>query len=222
MMLLQAEKLQTRLQDMDKLLAHFDCRGRFGKQHHPLKYSTLGLYEGEHQREDTFPNALEDFLAFQEAREAFIKQFSLLEASAGALSAQLHGITFALNCSISMTEEEDGKEGKDGRKGEKRRGACQTFTEILLMIRSSGDQLKQATLDLDNVIISFEAMSAPNKWSIMVNDSLVLMKSHRETADHIEAIASRAVHESKQAFNLLMDLLQDSSTEEYIRNLTEQ
>ncbi|XP_035996258.1 laminin subunit gamma-3 [Fundulus heteroclitus] len=218
----QAEKLQTRLQDLEKLLAHFDCRGRFGKRYHPLKYSSAGLYEGEHQREDTFPNALEDFLAFQEAREAFIKQFSLLEASAGALSAQLHGITLALNCSISMTEEEDREEGKDGSNDEKNRRGCQTFTKILLMIRASADQLKQATLDLDNVIISFEAMSAPNKWSVMVNDSQVLMKSHRQTADHIEAIASRAVRESKQAFSLLMDLLQDNSTEEYIRNLTEQ
>ncbi|KAM4720367.1 laminin subunit gamma-3 [Anableps anableps] len=218
----QAEKLQTRLRDLDKLLAHFDCRGRFGKRYHPLKYSTAGLYEGEHQREDTFPNALEDFLAFQEAREAFIKQFSLLEASAGTLSAQLHSIAFALNCSISMTEDEDGEDGKGERKDEKSREACQTFTEILLMIMASRDQLKQATLDLDNVIISFEAMSAPNKWSIMVNDSQVLMKSHRETAAHIEAIASRAVRESKQAFSLLMDLLQDNSTEEYIRNLTEQ
>ncbi|XP_032425902.1 laminin subunit gamma-3 [Xiphophorus hellerii] len=217
-----AEKLQTRLQDLDKLLAHFDCRGRFGKRHHPLKYATTGLYEGEHQREDTFPNALEDFLAFQEAREAFIKQFSLLEASAGALSAQLHGITFALNCSISLTEEEDEEEGKDGRKDEESTGACRTFTKILLMIRASRDQLKQATLDLDNVVISFEAMSAPNKWSIMVNDSQVLMKSHRETADHIEAVASRAVRESKQAFSFLMDLLQDNSTEEYTRNLKEQ
>uniref|UniRef100_A0A3P9QE66 Laminin, gamma 3 n=1 Tax=Poecilia reticulata TaxID=8081 RepID=A0A3P9QE66_POERE len=217
-----AEKLQTRLRDLDKLLAHFDCRGRFGKRHHPLKYATTGLYEGEHQREDTFPNALEDFLAFQEAREAFIKQFSLLEASAGALSAQLHGITFALNCSISMTEEEDKDERKDERKDEGSTGACQTFTKILLMIRASGDQLKQATLDLDNVIISFEAMSAPNKWSIMVNDSQVLMKSHSETAERIEAVASRAVRESKQAFSFLMDLLQDNSTEEYTRNLKEQ
>uniref|UniRef100_A0A3B3X3W9 Laminin, gamma 3 n=1 Tax=Poecilia mexicana TaxID=48701 RepID=A0A3B3X3W9_9TELE len=196
-----AEKLQTRLRDLGKLLAHFDCRGRFGKRHHPLKYATTGLYEGEHQREDTFPNALEDFLAFQEAREAFIKQFSLLEASAGALSAQLHDITFALNCSISMTEEEVEDEGKDGRKDEGSTGACRTFTKILLMIK----------------IISFEAMSAPNKWSIMVNDSQVLMKSHRETADHIEAVASRAVRESTQAFSFLMDLLQDNSTEEITR-----
>lgn len=46
--------------------------------------------------------------------------------------------------------------------------------------------------------------------------------SHRETADHIEAVASRAVRASKQTFGFLMDLLQDNSTEEYIRNLTEQ
>ncbi|XP_044031394.1 laminin subunit gamma-3 [Siniperca chuatsi] len=214
----QAEKLRTRLQDLEKLLAHFDCRGRFGKQHHLLKYHMARLYEHEHQREDTLPNALEDFLAFQEAREAFIKQFSLLEASTGTLLAQLHGITSTLNCSISMT----GEERKERRKDEGSRGVCQTFTETIFMIRASQKQLKQATLDLDNMIIPFEVVSGPNKWNIMVNDSQVLMKSHREMADHVEAVASRAVRTSKQTFGFLMDLLQDNSTEEYIRNLTEQ
>uniref|UniRef100_A0A8C4NVY6 Laminin, gamma 3 n=1 Tax=Dicentrarchus labrax TaxID=13489 RepID=A0A8C4NVY6_DICLA len=214
----QAEKLRTRLQDLEKLLAHFDCRGRFGKQHHLLKYHMARLYEHEHQREDTLPNALEDFLAFQEAREAFIKQFSLLEASTGTLLAQLHGITSTLNCSISMTQEER----KESRKDEGSRGVCQTFTGTIVMIRASQQQLKRATMDLDNMIIPFEVVSGPNKWNIMVNDSQVLMKSHRETADHIEAVASRAVRASKQTFGFLMDLLQDNSTEEYIRNLTEQ
>ncbi|KAM6902929.1 laminin subunit gamma-3 [Xenentodon cancila] len=215
----QAEKLQTHLQDLEKLLSHFDCRGRFGKQQHLLKYHMARLHEHEqHQREDTLPNALEDFLAFQEAREAFIKQFSLLQASTGTLSAQLHGITFTLNCSISMTQEE----GKDGRKDEKRRDACQTYTGTLLMIRESEKKLKQATLDLDNMIVPFEATSVPNKWNIMVNESQVLMKSHSEMADLIEAVASKAARASKQTYSLLMDLLRDNSTEEYIRNLTEQ
>lgn len=49
-----------------------------------------------------------------------------------------------------------------------------------------------------------------------------LPRSHRETAEYIEAVASRAVRASKQTFGFLMDLLQDNSTEEYIRNLTEQ
>ncbi|XP_075954415.1 laminin subunit gamma-3 [Anarhichas minor] len=214
----QAEKMRTRLQELEKLLAHFDCRGRFGKQHHLLKYHMARLYEHEHQREDALPNALEDFLAFQEAREAFIKQFSLLEASAGTLLAQLHGITSTLNCSISMTEEE----GKERRKDEGSRSVCQTFTETMFAVRASHKQLKQATLDLDNMIIPFEVVSEPNKWNNLVNDSQALMKSHRETADHIEAIASRAVRASEQTFGFLMDLLQDNSTEEYIRNLTEQ
>ncbi|XP_034565301.1 laminin subunit gamma-3 isoform X1 [Notolabrus celidotus] len=214
----QAEKLRTRLQDLEKLLARYDCRGRSGKQHHLLKYHMARLYEHEHQREDTLPNALEDFLAFQEAREAFIKQFSLLEASTGTLLAQLHSITSTLNCSISMTEEER----EESRKDEGSRAVCQTFTETISMIRGSQKQLKQATLDLDSMIIPFELESGPNKWNMMVNDSQVLMKSHRETADYIEAVASGAVQASKQTFSFLMDLLQDNSTEEYIRNLTEQ
>lgn len=214
----QAEKLRTRLQDLEKLLAHFDCRGRFGKQHHLLKYHMARLYEHEHQREDSLPNALEDFLAFQEAREAFIKQFALLEASTGTLIAQLHSITSTLNCSISMTEEER----KERRKDEGSRAVCQTFTDTMFTVRASQKQLKQATLDLDNLIIPFEVVSGPNKWNTMVNDSQALMKSHRETAEHIEAIASRAARASEQTYSFLMDLLQDNSTEEYIRNLTEQ
>uniref|UniRef100_A0A1A7X3X2 Laminin, gamma 3 n=1 Tax=Iconisemion striatum TaxID=60296 RepID=A0A1A7X3X2_9TELE len=212
----QAEELRTRLRDLEKLLAHFDCRGRSAEQHLLLKYHMARLYELDHQREDTFPTALEDFLAFQEAQEAFIKQFSLLGASAGTLLAQLHGITFTLNCSISMTEGEDTEEDKRSRR------VCQTLTETALVIRASEKQLKQATLDLDHVIFPFEAKSAPNKWNIMVNDSQVLMKSHKEVADHIESVASRVVQVSNQTFSLLMDLLQDNSTEEYIMNLTEQ
>lgn len=50
---------------------------------------------------------------------------------------------------------------------------------------------------------------------------LFLFCSGRDTAEHIEAVAGRAVNASKQTFALLIDLLQDNSTEEYIRNLTE-
>lgn len=45
--------------------------------------------------------------------------------------------------------------------------------------------------------------------------------SRRDTAEHIEVVAGGAVNTSKQALGLLMGLLQDNSTEEYIRNLTE-
>ncbi|XP_053709504.1 laminin subunit gamma-3 isoform X1 [Synchiropus splendidus] len=207
----QAGKLKSRLQDLEKLLAHFDCSGRFTKQPHLLKGHMAGIHP--HQREDSLPNALEDFLAFQEAREAFIKQFSLLEASTVSLVAQLHDITSGLNCSISSTEEGGRAESK---------GACQTFTDMMVVIRASQTQLVQATKDLDNMIIPFEMAPGPNKWNVAVNDSQFLQKSHSEAADYIEAIASRAVKTSNQTFSLLMDLLQDNSTEEYIRKLTEQ
>ncbi|XP_068615316.1 laminin subunit gamma-3-like, partial [Brachionichthys hirsutus] len=203
----QVENLKARLLDLERLLARFDCRGRFGKQQQDLlKHHVAGLHE--HQGEDALPNALEDFLAFQEAREAFIKQFSLLEASAGGLSSQLHGITSALNCSGGVTDAEPA-------------AVCQTFTETLSVLGASQEQLKRATLDLDNMIIPFEAASGPNKWNTMVNDSQALVKIHRETADRIEAVAGRAVTASERTLGFLMDLLQDNSTEEYIKNLTE-
>lgn len=86
--------------------------------------------------------------ALSEAREAFIKQFSLLEASTGTLLAQLHEITSALNCGMSMTEEE----GKERREDEESRGVCQTFTGTMFIVRASQRQLQQATLDLDNMV----------------------------------------------------------------------
>ncbi|XP_076014828.1 laminin subunit gamma-3 isoform X2 [Genypterus blacodes] len=199
----QAETLRTHLQDLEKLLARFDCRGRH--MHHTDRHY-------EHQGEDALPNALEDFLAFQEAQEAFIKQFAALEASARALTLQLLGITSALNCSIGEGE------GKDGES----RGACRTFTEAAVIIRGAQEQLKQATLDLDNMIIPFEMVAGPNQWTTMVNHSQVLMRSHTELADNIEVVATTAVRASKQTLGLLMDLLRDNSTREYIRNLTEQ
>ncbi|KAL6096645.1 lamc3 [Pungitius sinensis] len=215
----QAEKMRTRLQDLEKLLAHFGCRGRSGKQQHPLlKGHMARLYQGE----EALPNALEDFLAFQEAREAFIKQFSLLGASHGALLAQLHGITSALNCSISVTEEEAKERRRRRKEEEGSRGVCHTFTQAALAVTASQKRLEEATLDLDNMIFPFEAASEPNEWNTLVNDSRALVKSHRETAEHIEAAASRAAGVSEQTLALLEDLLQDNSTEEYAGNLTEQ
>lgn len=82
--------------------------------------------------------------ALSEAREAFIKQFSSLEASTGTLLAQLHEITSALNCSLSMTEEV----GKD----EDSRDVCHPFAATVLIITASQKQLRQATLDMDEMV----------------------------------------------------------------------
>lgn len=226
----QAERLRSRLQDLEKLLARFDCRGRSRKQqqqqqqqHHLLGYHTAWLHQQhQDQREDTLPNALEDFLAFQEAREAFIKQFSSLEASTGGLLARLHGVASALNCSLDVTEttevEEEEEEQGDGGGSQ---AACQALARAAATAGRSQGRLRQATLDLDSMVIPFELASGPNKWNTMVNDSQVLLKSHREAAEQVEAVAGRALNASRRTLDALTDLLRDNSTEEYIGKLTE-
>ncbi|XP_061913004.1 laminin subunit gamma-3 [Entelurus aequoreus] len=197
----QAEKLRARVQDLEKLLARFDCRGRYGKQRHPARYRTDGP-----QGDRGLPNALEEFLAFQEAREAFIERFSSLGASTGALVAQLRRLTGALNCGEGRAESG---------------GACGTLAALASVVGASRKHLEQATLDLDAMVFPFEAAPGPNKWNMMVNESQVLKESHGESAGRIEAVAGRALAASKRTYNLLMDLLRDNSTEDYIGELTQ-
>lgn len=90
------------------------------------------------------------FCPFLEAREAFIKQFSLLEASTGRLLAQLHGITSALDCSLNATETNERNESRaDGGSGV---AVCQPLAQTVSVIRGSQRRLQQATLDLDNMV----------------------------------------------------------------------
>lgn len=216
----KAKKLRVHLQDLEKLLARFDCRGRRDHRQHGSEYDGDRHHEQGHQGEDVLPNALEDVLAFQEAREAFIKQFSVLGALTHTLRAQLQGITATLNCKSSIEAEE--REGGGADEDIESEGLCRTFAEALSMVHVSEKQLKQATQDLNTMIIPFEVMSGPNKWNVMVNDSWALMKSHSEMVEHVVAVARGAETASNQTTILLMDLLQDSSTEESIRGLTEQ
>ncbi|KAG9354246.1 hypothetical protein JZ751_012370, partial [Albula glossodonta] len=193
----QAEKLRLRLQSLEKLLAHYSCRGRRGRQHQAL------------QGEDILPNALEDFLAIQEAREAFIRQFTRLEMSARMLAAQLQSITTAMDC--------NGGANAMGLKG-----VCRALSGPAAAVSTAQAQLTQAIHTLGNMVIPFEVPKGPNQWTALVNESQVLGKSHKEVASHIESIAQKALMASNQTFLLLMGLLEDNSTEVHIRNLTEQ
>ncbi|KAM6984916.1 laminin subunit gamma-3 [Aplochiton taeniatus] len=208
----QAEKLSVRLQDLDKLLARFNCRDRYGKRYHIIE-----RHHYEHQGEDTLPNALEDFLAVQEARDAFIKQFSLLGISTHTLSAQLHGAATALNCSISKEEEEEGEKKND----EDKNSVCGTLAVSVSVVGAAQTHLKQATLDLNNMNIPLQVPLKPNQWSTSVNNSLILMEKHSKLAEHIEDIAKNALTATNQTYSLLMDLLEDNSTENYIVDLVE-
>lgn len=79
-----------------------------------------------------------------EAREAFIKQFSSLEAPIGGLLKQLHGIEWTMNCSLNATETKQG--------GDSRRMACRVLARAAAMVEGSHRQLRQATLDLDSMV----------------------------------------------------------------------
>ncbi|KAG5834495.1 hypothetical protein ANANG_G00262110 [Anguilla anguilla] len=194
----QAEKLRVRLQSLEKLVEHYSCRGRQGLQHQSL------------QGEDTLPNALEDFLAIQEAREAFVSQFTQLETSAQTLAIQLGGIAKAMNCSSEENEEQ----------GHMR--VCGALTRPAASASAAQAQLRKAVHTLGNMVIPFEVPTKPNQWNMLVNESQALGKSHKEAASHIESIAEKALMASNQTFSLLMALLEDNSTEVHIRSLTEQ
>ncbi|KAJ7988353.1 hypothetical protein DPEC_G00322680 [Dallia pectoralis] len=210
----QAGRLKTRLQDLEKLLAHFDCRSGHRNQYHMRQ-----RHERGHQGEDSLPNALEDFLAIQEAKEAFVRQFALLEISTHTLSAQLNTVTTALNCSVGVEvrEEEVGVGDK-----EVSGMLCRGLVDSATVVRSARTLLKQATHDLNNMVIPFDVPPAPNRWNLAVNESEALMNSHTEMSAHVESIATKAFLVSNQTFSILMDLLEDNSTEEYINNLTKQ
>ncbi|CAL8406287.1 unnamed protein product [Arctogadus glacialis] len=214
----KVETLGAQLAHLERLLARYDCRGR--------RLPPLQRSPADHQGEDALPNALEDILAFQEAREAFIQRFSALGASTHTLSAQLQGIATAMGCgaggtAAEVTEEEE-EEGVEVVERSRGGGvACQTLAESVVMVRASDERLKKATLDLNNMIIPFELATGPNKWNIMVNDSRALMKSHEGMADRIEGVARDALRTSNQTFVMLLDLLQDNSTHTFIRGLEE-
>ncbi|XP_057674386.1 laminin subunit gamma-3 [Corythoichthys intestinalis] len=205
----EAEKLRTRLRDTEELLARFDCHGRLGTRRTTPGNPEDGIHQNQRDRE-VLPNALEEFLAFQETREAFIQQFSSLEVSTGALELQLRRLVTTFNCSVS-TKEEEKKFGS----------MCQILSEMALVVGESQAELEQATKDLDTLIIPFEVESGPNQWKTMVNESQVLNKSHGDAADYIEAVAERALAASKRNFASLMELLQDNSTDEYVVDLTQ-
>ncbi|KAJ8261358.1 hypothetical protein COCON_G00170810 [Conger conger] len=193
----QAETLRLRLRGLETLLAHHSCGGWQRAQHQPLR------------DEDILPNALEDFLAIQEAREAFLSQFMQLEASAQTLAARLRSITMAMNCS-------------SGEEGEGNAGACRALTRPAASVSTTQAELRKAVHTLGSMVIPFDVPAEPNQWNMLVNESQALGKSHIEAASRIESIAKKALMASNQTSALLMALLEDNSTEAHIRSLTEQ
>ncbi|XP_030630730.1 laminin subunit gamma-3 [Chanos chanos] len=218
----QASKLKAKLQDLEKLLASYDCRNH--RRRH-LRYQNVmhrdqgdqgdqgGQGDQGDQGEDFLPNALEDFLAIQEAREAFISQFTVLQTSAQTLQLQLRSVSTAMNCTF-VGEREVEEEEKTTE--------CKVLTATYAEVSKTQSQLEQATLDLNSMVIPFAIPKGPNQWNAVVNESRELVKSHRESATHIELIASNALKASNRTYIFLQNLLNNNSTEEHIQDLEEQ
>ncbi|XP_062410336.1 laminin subunit gamma-1-like [Sardina pilchardus] len=175
----------------------------------------------EYRDQDYLPNSIEDFLAIQEAREAFIKQFSQLETSAQTLELHLRSVATVMNCSLREqkggmeVEKEEGERKNEGRATEE----CEPLMETYGAVRGVLTQLEQATRDLGNMVIPFSIPKGPNEWNAAVNESQILAESHVEAAGRMESIASEALRVSNQTYSLLLTLLEDNSTEHYIQGL---
>ncbi|TRY59547.1 hypothetical protein DNTS_012239 [Danionella cerebrum] len=212
----QANKLKSKLKELEMLLSSYDCSRSSRRQQHRHQFNELDNHIQKDQDEDDLPNALEDLLAIQEAREAFTKQFSQLETSGQTLEHQLLNIASALNCNITDNEKDSEEE-----KILKVESECQELIDTLSSAVKMQDQLQRMTLELNSMVIPSVIPKEPNKWNAIVNESEVLAKSHSGMADHIERLAEEAFEVANRTYVQLTTLLEDNSTESRIKDLTE-
>ncbi|XP_051958195.1 laminin subunit gamma-3 [Xyrauchen texanus] len=221
----QASKLKTKLQELEMLLSSYDCnryshqydrRQHHWRQQHGHQNNDLDKQIQKDQDADYLPNALEDLIAIQEARDAFIMQFTQLETSAETLQLQLRSIAVAMNCNLKESGEELVEEMT--RRGE---NECQELVDTLSTALNMQDQFQKMTLDLNRMVIPSVIPKEPNKWNSIVNESKVLVKSHTEITTYIEQIAEDAFKMASKAYSQLITLLEDNSTESYVQDFTE-
>ncbi|XP_042565356.1 laminin subunit gamma-3 [Clupea harengus] len=227
----QAAKLKARMQALEKVLSSITCTSSAGTSILDTSRMKMNMNNTnwrnnlvrEHRDEDYLPNSLEDFLAIQEAREAFIRQFTQLETSAQTLELHLRSVAMVMNC--SLREEEGGMEREEERERQKneRRTTkeCVPLMETYAAVRGVQAQLEQATHDLGNMVIPFSIPKGPNEWNAAVNESHILTESHVEAANRMESMAAEALRVSNQTYTLLLKLLEDNSTQVYIQGLTQ-
>ncbi|KAI5089365.1 laminin subunit gamma-3, partial [Silurus meridionalis] len=218
----QATKLKSQLYSLERLLSHYDCRGfrhRIYVRPNPvLQHHGHDNHLHKHQGEDYLPNALEDFLAIHEAREAFISQFTQLETSAQALQLQLHDFASIMNC--SLLKEEGSMSIEEENKTPKARNECPVLVDTFAAVTETHSQLQKMTSDLNNLIIPFIIPKGLTEWNTLVNESEALVKSHKEMAAHIEGLAIAALNKSNKTYSTLLDLLDDNSTQRHSEALT--
>ncbi|XP_026777854.3 laminin subunit gamma-3 [Pangasianodon hypophthalmus] len=219
----QVTKLKSQLHSLERLLSIYDCKNFrhriYVRPNHVRQHHRLENHLHEHQGEDYLPNALEEFLAIQEAREAFISQFTQLETSAQALQLQLHDFASIMNC--SLLKEEGSTSSEEENRTPKATNECKALVETFAAVTESQAQLQEMTSDLNSLVIPFIIPKGPTEWNALVNESEALVKSHKEMAAHIEGLAGEALKVSNKTYSVLLDLLEDNSTERHLQALTE-
>lgn len=218
----QAAKLKAHLQLLERLLSNYDCRA-FGQQIYVPRNrigqnKVLENHLHRHQSEDYLPNALEEFLAIQEAREAFISQFSKLATSIQSIKSQLLNFASVMNCSIIKEAENK----KEENRMMQRPNNCKALEDTHYVVSESQTQLQKLTSDLNSMIIPFIIPKGPTEWNALVNESESLMRSHKDMAMHIQGLAAEVMKVSNKTYFTLLDVLEDKSTEHHIQELTEQ
>ncbi|KAM9441406.1 laminin subunit gamma-3 isoform 2-T2 [Clarias gariepinus] len=221
----QVTKLKSQLYSLERLLSNYDCRRPGMRQliyvrpNHIRQRHRLDNHLHEHQGEDYLPNALEDFLAIQEARDAFISQLTQLETSAQALQLQLHYFANIINCNLLKEKGSAGREQSNMTL--KSINKCRALVDTFAAVTQSHSQLQKMTLDLNSLVIPFIIPKGPTEWNALVNESEALVRSQNKMAAQIEGLAGEALKVSNKTYLILLDLLEDNSTEHHIQELTE-
>ncbi|TSP36071.1 Laminin subunit gamma-3 [Bagarius yarrelli] len=216
----QVKQLKSQMHSLERLLSNYDCRSFrvYVRPNNVRQHHRLENHMHRDQGEDYLPNALEDFLAIQEAREAFIHQFTQLETSAQALQLQLHILASITNC--SLLEEERSPSSEDANRTPRAPDECRALGDAFAAITETKARLQKMTSGLNSLVIPFIIPKGPTAWNAFVNESEALAKSHKEMAAHIEQLAQEALKASNKTYSVLLDLLEDNTTERHLQVLT--
>ncbi|MGH0132626.1 UNVERIFIED_CONTAM: hypothetical protein FKN15_040777 [Acipenser sinensis] len=189
----EAAKLKEKLQALEEELKKYDCQSHRGYEHYPV------------QREGSLSNSLEDLLAMQNARDAFLNQFMELETSVRTIQERLSNISRDLNCSGA---------GNDKH--------CSALSDTGSSIQATQGQLQLARETLDNMVIPHDLPREPNKWTILVNESQVLavryFDMHEAKANLTESV-EETLTEAKKTYSSVQRI--NTEIAEVLTNITD-
>ncbi|XP_039620329.1 laminin subunit gamma-3 [Polypterus senegalus] len=188
----EADKLKGKLQRVERLLQTYECR------------HWRGFDERLLQGDSPQSNSLEDLLAVQDARDAFVQQFTSLQGAVVSVQTRLQMIHLKVNCSL----------GGSGR-------LCSSLAVVSRALGATQQELEKAVETLGGMVISGGLPDESEPWAAYADESRLLAASHRQTAESIELVARTALRTSNETFILLAETLEDNSSAECFRELSQ-